>query len=452
MNFDGSDDTFLAQTGSLGYRLATLNEPIQRISLPSVIFKIVDADTDIEVVTLMDGERYLLTSLPENFNIVAIVEGEFDTERVVMELTGPVSNTRTERKAPYAVFGDSNGNYSGRATKAGMYEISATPFYMDGTSMQGTPITVAFEIFDCAISGPTANAGPEKTLDCTSGEVMLMGSVAGTDFGFRWEGPDGFTTSSTLMPTVSEPGIYTLVAFDENMCSSVDQVLVKPCPEDCTPEILRFVLVNSDTDQDIRPLMNNTNIDLSMVGRKLNIRAEVLCEDKTESVRLELTGAQTRTRTENQDPYALAGDSNGNYSNQNFGPGSYTLTATPYTENATGGDAGIPLTINFTVSNGPPAQQSQFGDPSLNPDYELGVYPVPATEALTIDMKFFDEGQYQAEIFDVAGRAIMSQTLTYDDLTGKRFSVNTANLSQGVYMLRVSGQNYLDWRKISITK
>ncbi|MEM7514749.1 MAG: T9SS type A sorting domain-containing protein, partial [Bacteroidota bacterium] len=146
------------------------------------------------------------------------------------------------------------------------------------------------------------------------------------------------------------------------------------------------------------------------------------------------------------------GDSNGDYSNQNFVPGSYTLTATPYTENSATGDAGTPLTINFTVSNGPVAQQSEFGDPSLNPGFELSVFPVPASNELFIDMKFFEQGQYQADMFDVAGRAVISQKLIYDDMTGKQYQVNTQNLAVGVYMLRITGQNYQEWKKVSINR
>ncbi|MEL6190778.1 MAG: choice-of-anchor D domain-containing protein, partial [Bacteroidota bacterium] len=419
-------------------------------------FILVDADSNTDVTPIEDGDLLLLQDLPENFNIVAVVEGAEEINRVVLDLNGPVENERTERKAPYAVFGDRNGNFTGRPTEAGMYDITATPYYMDGGLVEGTCLTIGFEIGDCDIIGDIANAGPNQELDCVSGEATLQGSVTqGPDtapFMVEWTGPNGYT-SSMLMPTVTEAGVYTLtITGGVTGCVSTDEVVVEPCQVDCEPETSRFVLVNSDTNEDIMVLEDEAEIDLTIVGRALNIRAEVLCGDKTESMRLVLTGAQSRTRTENKAPYALAGDSNGNYSNQNFVPGDYMLRATPYTEKNAQGDAGTQLSITFTVQNGGRATQTGFEDPSLDPQSELSVFPVPPNKEFFIDMKFFEEGVYDAAIFDVAGRVVMSQKLVYDAAAEKRFTIKSDQLSVGVYMVRVSGQNYQTWRKITIRR
>ncbi|MEM8898530.1 MAG: lamin tail domain-containing protein, partial [Bacteroidota bacterium] len=416
-------------------------------------FILVDADADTNVVPLTEGACLLLQDLPKNFNIIAIVEGTETTDRVTLTLDGPISTVRTERKNPYAVFGDIKGDYNRRPTTAGAYKISATPFYQKPGLVAGTMLMLNFEIIDCEISGPAANAGPHLELDCSTGDAMLMGSVTGGTGAvmLSWTGPSGFS-STDLMPTVTEAGIYVLTATDSKGCTTSDEVLVELCPVDCTHEVFQFVLVVSDTDQDIMILSDGAIIDLVQVGWDLNIRAEVLCCNKTESVRLELSGAQSRTRTENKVPYALAGDSNGNYSDQNFIPGGYALTATPYPMNNAQGTMGTPLTINFTVITGAPAPQTGFGDPSLSPDFELSVFPVPTNAELFIDMKFFEEGTYQADMFDVSGRVVMSKKLVYDNVNGKSYTVNTQQLAVGVYMIRVTGQNYQEWKKISINR
>ncbi|MEM7511253.1 MAG: T9SS type A sorting domain-containing protein [Bacteroidota bacterium] len=417
-------------------------------------FILVDAEADTNVVRIRDGDVLLLEDLPEKFNIIAITQGSQDIDRVMLDLNGPVENERTEKKAPYAVFGDSNGDYSGRYTEAGAYDITAVPYFVGlGGLEQGCELMVNFTIVDCDISGPIVNAGPDKSLDCTSGDVMLMGSVSGGvgTVTQSWRGPGGFM-SNMLMPTVSVPGIYTLRARDENGCRATSQVLVDPCLETCTPQILRFVLVDSRTDEDIMRIRNGAMIDFLEVGRDLNVRADLLCGDNTESVKFELTGAQTRTRTENKAPYALAGDSDGDYSDQEFLPGMYTLSATGYTGNNATGVAGATRTINFEFMNGTPAMAFEFGDPSATPDYEISAFPNPAIEQFQLEMKNFEEGTYQARLLDVTGRVVLSEELNVDNVNLKTFDFQTSNISTGLYILTVQRGSFSFRDRIFIGK
>ncbi|MEL6195056.1 MAG: S8 family serine peptidase, partial [Bacteroidota bacterium] len=128
-------------------------------------FILVDAEADTNVVRIRDGDVLKLEDLPEKFNIIAITQGSQDIDRVMLDLNGPVENERTEKKAPYAVFGDSNGDYSGRYTEAGAYDITAVPYFVGlGGLEQGCELMVNFTIVDCDISGPIVNAGPDKSL------------------------------------------------------------------------------------------------------------------------------------------------------------------------------------------------------------------------------------------------------------------------------------------------
>src|SRR5690606_25049434 len=94
-------------------------------------------------------------------------------------------------------------------------------------------------------------------------------------------------------------------------------------------------------------------INLNETGNKLNIRADVQngTGATVKSVVLSLTGAVVRNTTESGAPYALFGDTSGDYIQWTPPLGDYTLTGTPYTGSGGSGQAGNALTINFSVVN-----------------------------------------------------------------------------------------------------
>lgn len=100
------------------------------------------------------------------------------------------------------------------------------------------------------IAAPTANAGPQATLDCTKPAISLdgSGSSTGNNFTYAWSviGAAGnFTTAKDIIsPSVNAPGVYQiLVTNTQNGCTSTSQVEVKgdandPIPQIATPGIL----------------------------------------------------------------------------------------------------------------------------------------------------------------------------------------------------------------------
>lgn len=110
--------------------------------------------------------------------------------------------------------------------------------------------------------------------------------------------------------------------------------------------VASLTLVNASTGADIGVLTNQDTLNLNRVGRHLNIRANTL-PDQVGSVVFQLNG--TVFGTDNQPPYTLAGDDNGEYRAWTPAAGTYTLTVTPYAEADGKGEAGTPLTLTFTV-------------------------------------------------------------------------------------------------------
>jgi hypothetical protein len=116
-------------------------------------------------------------------------------------------------------------------------------------------------------------------------------------------------------------------------------------PEPAAMRVTSFTLVNADTEKDVMTLNNGEKLYLNGLPERYNIRANVTGE--VGSVKLMLNSA---SRVENEAPYALAGDRDGNYHAMSaFTPGIYNLSAIPYSEDNRGGTAGEELSIQFEV-------------------------------------------------------------------------------------------------------
>lgn len=144
-------------------------------------------------------------------------------------------------------------------------------------------------------------------------------------------------------------------------------------------QVASIVLVNAATDADIGPLLDGAVVDLDATGTALNVRATTT--GPVGSVAFEMSGAQAVTRTENVAPYALFGDTNGNYSAWNPPLGSYTLTITPWSGASASGTAGPAVELTFVVVRGggepppppppPPPETGEDGDGSVVVSGEL---------------------------------------------------------------------------------
>jgi hypothetical protein len=128
--------------------------------------------------------------------------------------------------------------------------------------------------------------------------------------------------------------------------SAVSITVNEPAP---VLAVVSFTLVNADTDQDIGPLVNGGTVDYSNIGtHNLSVRANV--SGSPGSVRFGYDGA-TNYQTENVAPYAIKGDTAGNYNPWTPTVGTHTLTATPYTSSGAAGATGTAQTISFSVSD-----------------------------------------------------------------------------------------------------
>ncbi len=221
---------------------------------------------------------------------------------------------------------------------------------------------------------PTANAGSDRTItdsdDNGSERVMLDGSGSSDSDGsiesYSWQ-EEGEEIARGVNPTVDlaiGTHTITLVVTDDDGATARDEVVIEvvrpsqsPSAPAVTPEITAevtpdagsapsvtgFVLVDADADADLRPLEDGDTITEGTITIRVETAPPIVG-----SVVFGLDD-EPRFKVENEDAYALKGDDNGDYHAWLAEPGTYTLTATPYTEADGQGEAGTPLTIRFTV-------------------------------------------------------------------------------------------------------
>lgn len=171
-------------------------------------------------------------------------------------------------------------------------------------------------------------------------------------YNIKWYNPKtGGNLQNGTVSAISGTGFLPLGMAPTN--STKDWVvLVRPgTPTNIvTQAVTNFTLINADTDQPIGALTNGMTVSFGSIGTSnLNIRADT-SPTTVGSVRFAYD-TNSNYRTESVLPYAIGGDSSGNYNAWTPSVGTHTLKATPYTGSSASGTAGKPLTINFTVTN-----------------------------------------------------------------------------------------------------
>lgn len=153
-----------------------------------------------------------------------------------------------------------------------------------------------------------------------------------------------------------------------------------------------FTLVNADTDEDIKTLVDGDVIGKSETE---NINVRFNPAEPPGSVRFILNGSNVRT--ENAAPYSLAGDASGNYNPwTGASSGSYTLTATPYSGSGAGGTAGEPTTIHFTIEADTGGEECMASGTILREYWDnvsgnhVSAIPVTSTPTSTSNLNIFE--------------------------------------------------------------
>ena len=159
------------------------------------------------------------------------------------------------------------------------------------------------------------------------------------------------------------------------------------------------------------------------------------------SVKFELNGVTARI--DNRAPYGISGTSSGYETPWVISPGTYTVKATPYMKYYGWGPAGIPMSVQFTITNIPSAGtnlalgQSEIlteeRQTNIN-DQRLRVYPNPVQAELHVVVSS-SEGSYQLQLVSIYGQVLYSVKGNATTSQEHTISMQQLGLQSGVYYL-----------------
>ena len=207
--------------------------------------------------------------------------------------------------------------------------------------------------------------------------------------------------------------------------------------------VVTYTLVNADTDTDIQPLSPGATLNLAALPtRNLNVRANPnALPVSSVKFTLSLAGSEIRNSVENIPPYALFSDLAGNYDPWTPAVGNYVLIAVPFDGLNGTGNAGVGLTIAFSVVDAPlPVQLSAFSAEVLHPDAVL----VRWSTATEVNNKEFVverslDGNFFAALSTVPGHGSTSQAQNYR-YEDKQLPAQTATLYYRLRQVDIDGK------------
>lgn len=173
-----------------------------------------------------------------------------------------------------------------------------------------------------------------------------------------------------------------------------------------------FTSVNALTNTDVGLLTNGTILNLDDLGARPNYNVRFNTDACAESIVFTLVNNDTGESTEFTDsdlPYALFGDTDGDYNAGDLADGTYTLIATPFSEDEGAGVSADPQEVTFSVSSvvSPPIESYSLidaaGDAAIagfDPIAEGAVIDLVALYAQGFD---FDELNLRANVNGASG-------------------------------------------------
>ena len=198
--------------------------------------------------------------------------------------------------------------------------------------------------------------------------------------------------------------IHFSTVADQAKISGIEIIptLINSTVIDSLPQrITSFTLVNAALDTDLRKLKNLDTLDFTKLSTNLlNIKANSN-SNSVGSVVFNLSGSQVINKINSIYPYSLFGDVAGKYVNWKPIAGSYTLTATPFSGTGGKGIKGIPMSIQFVVTN------DWF---QINQQQQSGaiVYPNPSYQNFTIQL--IGQETSEVKIFTSTGILVTKYT------------------------------------------
>gem|GEM_PF-2419601 len=117
--------SYQANDGELDSATATVNV---QVGTPTIQAVLVDSISDVQVLPVNEGDDIDVTTLGLTLFSIEATEVPEGTASVRLELSGLILQNQVESVAPYALFGDNNGDFAGMTVIPGDYTIEMTAY------------------------------------------------------------------------------------------------------------------------------------------------------------------------------------------------------------------------------------------------------------------------------------------------------------------------------------
>ena len=437
----------------------------------SISFSVINTQSVSEFIIVDKGSKEVIQTL-ENGDVLDLSDPKFDNfviyaqtsgqgiGSVVTTLNGDVIDV--DNKAPYSIHGP---------FAPGSYRLTSTPFTgSNGKGTAGEPLSVDFEVISpLSIDGfDLINTKTDRkirslvdgdVIDLAEAKELSIQILANTSIVKSVEVfLDGqFIRRERSLPVYSlggdrrgdfhafdfEPGSYTLMAIPYGDTQSegapgpkatlnFSVVDSRPAP---SLSISSLVLVETKNNKEIGELEDGDVLHFSQrILDNLTIVAKP-GSGKVGSVDFILNGR--RVKTENNEPYAIAGDRGQKLHRFNFAPGHYELTVVPYSKSRRGGEAGESLTVSFTVPGKKGkriVQEVNEVDNLVPAKISTTAYPNPFTSELSVSVTNLSENGTLL-LMDLSGKILWNQAVEAGKAGTTVIELDNLNVPIGQYVL-----------------
>ncbi len=463
------EDQVVLSSNSPDMSFSTATIELTVVDAPKVVsYTLIDADSDIPLVEINDGDVVDLRIFDTaNFNIQANI-GDLVPGSIVFDFN-EAEGFRRDNTAPYAVGRENRGNFRKLDLLPGVNTVTGTPFSRrGGRGDEGVAKTIAFEIVGGVVPeiesftlinadtneaiGPLADGDVLDISTSDADNFSVVANVGDLEAGsviFDYNGTTGFRRDNNAPYSLGgdnangnfnrvpfELGTNTITATpfigrngrgDEGVAGTINFEVVSPV----APEITSLILVNTETNEQLGIIEDGGVLDLSQYPTTgLSIVADTDVVVGVGSVIFDFNGIN-RFQVENAAPYALNGKRRGVLRPTFFAPGINNLTATLYTERS--GRGTITSTVNIAFEVLP---VTAVAGKEINPNVAK-VYPNPTADVANFTFENTQQQVLKGTLFNLLGQLVYPSFDFEVDDVGHAF-LDMTNLSQGTYILRLS--------------
>ncbi len=378
LNFSVGDDTNTVST-FMALHVAGDQPPPTEVS-----FTLIDTQSNKAIQgfdPIPEGAEINLYTLPKHLSIRANAPAHYESVR--FDFDGE-ANFRVENVAPYALFGDLQGDYNLGAFSAGTHTLSAIPFAQDDAGgPAGTKGILNFSVEKRDVSFSMVNADTDQDLfTIANGMVIDLNTINDKNLNIRTnhdrpldglsvrfsinslDGVVNRTWTEHVFPysifgdingdfnglQLPQGSYHILAVFDygDDLGFEVEpSIELNFRIEDIAIEINHFTIFAPTPYLAEGIEFNESGQVFPPHNTPLTIRA--VTKGAVESVKIGISGPRTSSRIENVSPYSLFGDNGGIFDSRLFPEGEYELTAIPYREADGQGMVGKSLTVTFSI-------------------------------------------------------------------------------------------------------